>query len=153
MGKSTNGYQNCKNDPCSKYLYDQYSFQSCQANLYAPAVSSGDLVPTVKPEHMREGVCNTLYDHGADEPEQYSIPVSPAGSGRYTYWYEHYQVTDRARIYLNGSLIADTGCTGDSDTLPLPPLSGGGQVKIIIDPKCDPSAKSGTKWKFELSCP
>ena len=47
----------------------------------------------------------------------------------------------------------DTGCTGDSESKELPELSGGGQVKIIIDPKCDPADSSGTKWEFKLSCP
>ena len=150
---SPSDYQNCKNDPCSVHVYDRYAFQSCRANYYAPPAPQGDAVPTVKPENMKEGVCNKLYRHGANEPEQYSIPVPPSGGGQYVYWYEHFQVTDRARIYLNGSLIHDTGCRGDSETVALQALSGGGQVKLIIDPRCDPTETSGTSWKFELRCP
>lgn len=151
--RSPADYQRCKNDPCNVYVYDQYAWQSCQANLYASSRPSGDVVPIVKSDNMREGVCNTLYDDGADEPEQYSIPVSASGRGAYVYWYQHYNKKDRARIYFNGRMIWDTGCTGDSESKELPELSGGGQVKIIIDPKCDPADSSGTKWEFKLSCP
>ncbi|MEK9656156.1 MAG: hypothetical protein VW202_10655, partial [Halieaceae bacterium] len=153
---SRGDYQRCRNDPCSVYAVyvdNGHALQQCRANLYAPAGPSVGGVPTVKPEHMREGVCNTLYDEGSDEPEQYSISVSPGSAGGYVYWYEHFTIRDQARIYLNGREILNTGCTGGSKDEPLPQLSGGGQVTIIIDPKCDPSDSSSTKWQFKLSCP
>ncbi|MEK9940894.1 MAG: hypothetical protein VW771_00275, partial [Gammaproteobacteria bacterium] len=75
----------------------------------------------------------------------------------YVYWYKHYNIKDQARIYLNGREIFDTGCIGTGNngekTKALHELSGGGQVTIIIDPKCDPSDSSSTKWQFKLSCP
>ena len=150
---SPNDYQRCSNDPCSNFLYDMYLFQSCRGQQFATQTSGTDEVPVVKNEHMREGKCDTRYEEGANAPEQYSIPIESGFAQDYTLSYHHFNVKDRTRLYFNGRLVHDTQCTGGKDKVILPSLSAGGQIKIIIDPKCDPTTDAGTQWWFRLNCP
>ena len=102
---------------------------------------------------MHQGKCSTRYHEGAEAPEQYSIPIEPGFSQLYTLDYQHYDLKDRTRLYFNGRLIKDTQCSPDRGSLELPNLSAGGQIKIIIDPHCDPTDKGTTSWWFRLNCP
>ena len=146
-------YERCVNDPCSDFLYDMYLFHSCKGRQVATQTSGIDEVPVVKSEHMHEGKCSTRYEEGAEAPEQYSIPIEPGFSQLYTLDYEHFGLKDRTRLYFNGRLIKDTQCSRDGGKLELPNLSAGGQIKIIIDPHCDPTDNGITRWWFELNCP
>ena len=128
-------------------------FHSCRGRQFATQTSGVDEVPVVKSEHMHQGKCNTRYKEGANAPEQYSIPIEPGFSQVYTLEHQHFNVKDRTRLYFNGRLLRDTECTSGSSEKELPDLSAGGQIKIIIDPKCDPTTDDDTKWWFELSCP
>jgi len=145
-------YQRCIDDPCSDFLYDMNLFQSCRGQQFATQTSGVDQVPVVKSEHKREGLCNKQYREGADEPEQYSIPIEPGAAQNYKLTHQHYTIKDRMRVYFNQGLIYDTKCTGEKGIKDLPDLSVGGQIKIIIDPKCDPTTDAGTQWWFRLDC-
>ena len=146
-------YERCVNDPCSDFLYDMHLFHSCRGRQFATQTSGVGEVPVVKSEHMHQGECSTRYHEGAEAPEQYSIPIEPGFSQLYTLDYEHYGIKDRTRLYFNGRLLKDTQCTRDGGKWELPDLSAGGQIKIIIDPHCDPTNTGATKWWFELNCP
>ena len=150
---SGSDYERCVNDPCSYFLYDMRLFHSCKGRQSATQTSGVDEVPAVKSEHMHEGKCSTRYHEGAEAPEQYSIPIEPGFSQLYTLEYQHYGIKDRTRLYFNGRLLKDTQCTRDGGKWELPDLSAGGQIKIIIDPHCDPTNTGATKWWFELNCP
>ena len=134
-------------------FYDMHLFHSCRGRQFATQTSGVGEVPVVKSEHMHQGKCSTRYHEGAEAPEQYSIPIEPGFSQLYTLDYEHYGIKDRTRLYFNGRLLKDTQCTRDGGKLELPDLSAGGQIKIIIDPHCDPTNTGATKWWFELNCP
>jgi hypothetical protein len=110
--------------------------------------------PPVDPNDEHSGSCNTQYQNGSDNPEQYTIDVGRR-SGSLTFTYETYTVKDRIHIYHGGSKVFDSGCVGTkglkSRTLT---LNGSSSVfRIIVDPKCEPQETSGTAWYFTLGCP
>ena len=107
-------------------------------------------VPPVKAENAYVGQCNTLYDDGGDEPEQYTVTLPSGFGGGYSFWSEHFSVKDRMIVFFNGSNIYDTGCTGEEREISLSGVYGGGQVRIVVEPNCD--GTSGTSWKLELKC-
>ena len=107
-------------------------------------------VPPVKAENAYVGQCNTLYDDGGDEPEQYTVTLPSGFGGGYSFWSEHFSVKDRMIVFFNGSNIYDTGCTGGEREISLSGVYGGGQVRIVVEPNCD--GTSGTSWKLELKC-
>ena len=143
-------YQRCKKDFCSRYLKNRPLFDSCRKMMQSAAsANTGAIaVPKVKQENMHQGECNERYYSGANAAEQYTIPIAPGALGVYNYSYNHWDVKDRARIYLNGRLIEDTKCTGGKKNIELS-VSEGGQFTIIIDPLCDPKAgEKKTEWNF-----
>ena len=117
----------------------------------ASSTPSNDGAPYVKSENSYSWQCNELRDNGGNEPEQYTITVPNSFSGGYQYFYDHIDEPDRARIYFNGRLVLDTQCVGGETTKPLN-ITGGGQVRIVIDPSCKGNNNS-TAWSFKLICP
>ena len=107
-------------------------------------------VPPVKAENAYVGQCNTLYDDGGDEPEQYTVTLPSGFGGGYSFWSDHRTVKDRMIVFFNGSNIYDTGCTGGEREISLSGVYGGGQVRIVVEPNCD--GTSGTRWQLELKC-
>jgi hypothetical protein len=107
--------------------------------------------PVVAPEQRRNGVCNTQYKSGANEPEQYTIDVNKK-YGSLVFTYNTYTVKDRIHIYYNGSKVFDSGCVGSSGSQVLT-LNGFSSVfTIIVDPRCDKD-QSTTAWDFTMGCP
>lgn len=146
-------YQRCLNDPCAKYVDYWGPYQSCVNNQRNAAEAAEGQVPVVATENMHEGVCNERYGSGSNAPEQYVIPITPSTNNRYVYEYQHETIKDRARVYFNEQLVMDTRCTSGGKKWGLPDMSGGGTVRIVIDPKCDPAAgNSETIWSFKLVC-
>ena len=117
----------------------------------ASSTPSNDGAPYVKSENSYSWQCNELRDNGGNEPEQYTITVPNSFSGGYQYFYDHIDEPDRARIYFNDRLVLDTQCVGGETTKPLN-ITGGGQVRIVIDPSCKGNNNS-TAWSFKLICP
>ena len=104
-----------------------------------------------KSENKKVGKCNQAYSNGANEPEQYTVNITDNFSGTYEYYYEHFTVKDRATLIFNGNTIFDTGCTSGSKKVALPMINSGGELKIIVQPKCVPNS-GDTQWNFRLSC-
>lgn len=139
-----------------KEIEDSYNEDMAQIynNYYsgiASSTPSNDGAPYVKSENSYSWQCNELRDNGGNEPEQYTITVPNSFSGGYQYFYDHITEPDRARIYFNGRLVLDTQCVGGETTKPLN-ITGGGQVRIVIDPSCKGN-NSTTAWSFKLICP
>ena len=144
----------CNNSPYP--ITDPYA---CKAFLAGGGVAqsySGQnqySIPVVKESLKKQGTCNDWLSSGANEPEQYTVPLPSSFGGSYKFSYEFYSVKDRARVLYNGSVIHDTQCRSGSDSIGLNGI-GGGQVSIIVDPLCDPSASNTrTNWRIKLECP
>ncbi|MBZ0166303.1 MAG: hypothetical protein K8I00_05800, partial [Candidatus Omnitrophica bacterium] len=92
--------------------------------------------------------CNDASKSGGDTPASITVAMGP-GSGTANLSYNLYSVKDRIIAQYNGATIFDSGCTGGSQTVPIP-VSGGGNVHIVVQPAC---AGKGTSWNFKVSCP
>ena len=104
--------------------------------------------PVVPVENKKKGKCNTLYKSGSVKPEQYTIKIPGGFYDKYTYWFQHFDAKDRARVFDGNRLIFDTGCRGKSETKALGAILSR-ELRIVIDPLCDPSDKH-TKWNLSL---
>lgn len=115
--------------------------------------TGGSNNPTVKPENQRSGQCNATYKNGANEPEQYTITLN-SNIGTVAFTYETYQAEDRIHIYQGFAKIFDSGCIGTNGTrsTQLVLNGSGNQLRIIIDPLCDPTDNQ-TAWEFRVGCP
>ena len=105
--------------------------------------------PQVRPENAHTGNCNTNYKSGANAPESFTFDLGFSGT-TVPFSYETYTVKDRIHIYNNGAKIFDTGCVGKSGSTTLNIF--GGQVRVVVDPLCDPT-ETDTNWNFTLGCP
>ena len=142
----------CNNSPYP--ITDPYTCKAFLSKGGVPQSYSGqnqNSIPVVKESLKKQGTCNDWLSSGANEPEQYTIPIPTSFGGSYNFSYEFYGVKDRARVLYNGSIIHDTQCRSGSDTIGLTAIRGG-QVRIIVDPLCDPS-ESNTNWRIKLECP
>lgn len=142
----------CNNSPYP--ITDPYACKEFLTRGGVPQSYSGqnqNSIPVVKESLKKKGTCNDWLSSGANEPEQYTIPLPQSFGGSYKFSYEFYGVKDRARVIYNGSVIHDTQCRSGSDTIGLTAIRGG-QVRIIVDPLCDPS-DTDTQWRIKLECP
>lgn len=142
----------CNNSPYP--ITDPYACKAFHESGGVPQSYPGqnqNSIPVVKESLKKQGTCNDWLSSGANEPEQYTIPLPQSFGGSYKFSYEFYTVKDRARVLYNGSVIHDTQCRGGSDSIDLTGIRGG-QVSIIVDPLCDPS-ESDTNWRIKLECP
>ena len=142
----------CNNSPYP--ITDPYACKAFLARGGVPQSYSGqnkNSIPVVKESLKKQGTCNDWLSSGANEPEQYTIPIPQSFGGSYQFSYDFYTARDRARVIYNGSVIHDTSCTNNSNTVNLAGIRGG-QVTVIVDPLCDPS-DTQTQWQIKLQCP
>lgn len=57
-------------------------------------------------------------------------------------------VKDRLRVYLDGTLVIDTGCIGG--TASYPGLYHAGIIRLLVTPNCE--GTSSTAWSITLAC-
>ncbi|MCA9401619.1 MAG: hypothetical protein KC713_08320, partial [Candidatus Omnitrophica bacterium] len=109
-----------------------------------------DILNSVPPDQIdqRQIVCDTTSKSGNNTPASISVDMK-GGTGTATLNYSLYSVKDRVLVQVNGSTISDTGCTNGSAAVPIP-VSGGDQVRVIVQPACE--GKS-TSWNLRVSCP
>jgi len=106
--------------------------------------------PVVQPQNQHQGQCNTKYGSGANAPEQYTFNMG-ISFGTVTINYDTYTIKDRIHVYAGGLKVLDTGCVGTSGSKSF--QLNGSQIRVIVDPGCDPSNSTGTRWNFTVTCP
>ena len=96
--------------------------------------------PVVRPEQRKRGECNITYRNGANEPEEYTIDVGFA-QGMTEFSYQTFTVEDRIHLYQGGSKIYDSGCVGTGGWRTQQIRLNGifSEVRIVVDPLCDPN--------------
>jgi protein-tyrosine-phosphatase len=112
--------------------------------------AANQILTSVPPDQVDQRfiVCDTQSKSGANTPASISVDMK-GGTGTATLSYSFYSVKDRILVQVNGNTICDTGCRGGSESVPIP-VSGGDQVRVIVQPACDGSS---TRWNFSVSCP
>ena len=105
---------------------------------------------TGTPEPPRTGNCDDTISQGSDNPETIDIDLGGRqGPGRFEW--ENYSIKDQMRVYVDGALVHDTGCTGGNgvQAIDVPPGAQSARVEVI--PNC--AGTTGTAWNFKLICP
>ena len=124
------------------------------ANMGMNSASGNDaasqILTSVPPDQIDQRfiVCDTQSRSGANTPASISVDMK-GGTGTATLSYSFYSVKDRILVQVNGNTVCDTGCRGGSESVPIP-VSGGDQVRVIVQPACDGSS---TRWDLSVSCP
>jgi hypothetical protein len=108
--------------------------------------------PPVNPNQQKQGVCNTTYRSGANEPEQYTIMLTQT-TGSVDFSYSTYTVKDRIHIYQGATKIFDSGCVGVSSRVTLTLNGNSNIIRIVVDPQCEPNETQSTQWDFNFGCP
>ena len=111
-----------------------------------PPTGQGQL-PT--PTIIKPGVCDVLYDKGANKPESYVFQV--AGHASISLYYDTYDVKDNISVLTSSrSMLWSSGCVGQENTQVISIPAGSQEIIIDVHPNC--SGTSGTGWKFKASC-
>jgi hypothetical protein len=115
--------------------------------------TTGAANPAVRPENQKTGNCNQQYGSGANEPEQYTFELG-RGFGTVEFKYETYKAKDRIHIYQGFNKLFDSGCIGTEGwRTQVFQLNGSGtQLRVVVDPLCDP-VDTHTQWNFRVGCP
>ncbi|MFG1479151.1 hypothetical protein V5F53_10860 [Xanthobacter sp. V4C-4] len=110
--------------------------------------------PTPTPETPRPGSCDEALHPGGDTPETIDIAVTNR-PGQATFKFNTFSKKDRILVYVDGQNVLDTTCVGSEGTrdvpLTLPP--GAQNVRVRVEPNCEPGTGTGTQWELQLVCP
>lgn len=123
------------------------SNDSCRVVSPTPTPNPAPPAPTPTPGPWQ---CNTTVQQGGDTPETHTIEMG-AASGTFDFYYETYSIRDQILVTYEGTVLYDTGCVGEDDTVSLTYSGTSTLITVQVIPNC--AGTTGTLWDFRISCP
>lgn len=88
---------------------------------------------------------------GSDVPPTFPIEMG-RNEGAFQFDYETRNAKDRVEVFYEGALLFDSGCVGESRSVPLTYGPGTAtHIDVVISPNC--AGTPMTSWRFEVGCP
>jgi hypothetical protein len=95
--------------------------------------------------------CSSVQVAGGDAPETHVIEMGQS-SGTFSFYYQTYSIPDEMVVSYQGTVLFDTGCVGQENTVDLTYSGSATTIVVQVTPDCDGSS-SGTAWTFTVGCP
>jgi hypothetical protein len=130
----------------------------CCSSLYCKSGSGTATSGTCQRSEIADaGTCGTQTVAGGDEglAQPFNLGKSPAD---FTFSWNTYDIPDRVVVFYGGSVLYDTGCTGNdignpgTGSMSLHISGASSTVTVNVTPNCTGNT-SGTQWDFTVGCP
>ncbi len=106
--------------------------------------------PASQPPVVHQSNCNDKQEAGGDAPEVHNINLGQS-YGTFMFDYETYSVKDQIIVSQGGTVLFNSGCVGQSGSIPLTLNGFSTTITVRVNPNCD--GTSGTSWNFTVHCP
>ncbi|GMR20311.1 MAG: hypothetical protein BMS9Abin36_0906 [Gammaproteobacteria bacterium] len=94
--------------------------------------------------------CDATQTAGGDTADTRQVELGKT-AGTFDFKYQTYSIKDQMKVTYEGGVLLDTGCVGESKTIPLTYSGSSTKVTVEVIPNC--AGTSGTAWYYTVYCP
>ncbi len=104
-------------------------------------------------EEEADADCDDAQQSGSDNPVSLDVNLGQKSGTFQFYWSNGGSIPDRMRIYYEGRLLRDIGCTAGTGSVYINYSGNSRIVTVEVDPNCDGTPPGSTLWMFIVYCP
>ncbi len=119
-------------------------------SVISPGYNPGNVSTSMQQPVRHQSNCNDQQQAGGDPPEEHTIDLGQS-YGSFIFDYNTVTQKDQIIIMNGGMKIFDSGCVGESKSIPIQLRGYSPTITVRVNPNCN--GGSGTQWYFTVHCP